>query len=527
MKRISTIISASALIGSADFIPNAEVFFGPSVGCGSFDFSHRLNEQEIAQVELLALGALAPLHERTSRHDVFPSGLKFSIPLELEENERGVAKKGACIRLEDRFSNPVATLLVDELESIHAPFAVPETTATVGGRIVDFKGIKYRNHESLVFSAREMRNYLIERGDARVVSLHASNPLTRNQLATVVDHLSTANTTIVVHIIMDSHTSTHVPWEINLEAWKASLNEGALRSYSSRIILALLPSASSDDNQSRMRLGCLIARNFGASDFFINHHPDYHTSSFASELGIRLLEWPDHPENMSLILQRSEPLIEWGFEPVVERILQREYPPLYQRGLAVMLVGLSGSGKTTLAMSLKHRLESTYPSRRVSLIDGDEVRNTMSPDLGHTDADRQQHHRRMRRILTEVVRHRGIVVVSTIAPLRKERELFRTAAVAEGRGNFVLVHVATSLSDCAQRDPKQLYKRALSGEVSTLVGIGRPFEPPEEDEADMVVESKDGQDRIEMITTELLEFIINRGHMIPAARVRNMHASEL
>ena len=51
-----------------------------------------------------------------------------------------------------------------------------------------------------------------------------------------------------------------------------------------------------------------------------------------------------------------------------------------------------------------------------------------------------------------------------------------------GDASFVLVHVATPLAVCEQRDVKGLYARARRGEVRGLTGIDDPYEPPTDPE---------------------------------------------
>ena len=49
------------------------------------------------------------------------------------------------------------------------------------------------------------------------------------------------------------------------------------------------------------------------------------------------------------------------------------------------------------------------------------------------------------------------------------------------------MHVATSLAECENRDPKGLYKRARAGELKGLTGVDAPYEAPEN--ADLVVDT--------------------------------------
>lgn len=54
-------------------------------------------------------------------------------------------------------------------------------------------------------------------------------------------------------------------------------------------------------------------------------------------------------------------------------------------------------------------------------------------------------------------------------------------------GGFILVHVATPLEVCEQRDRKGLYARARQGILGQFTGISDPYEPPSD--ADVVIDT--------------------------------------
>jgi sulfate adenylyltransferase len=59
--------------------------------------------------------------------------------------------------------------------------------------------------------------------------------------------------------------------------------------------------------------------------------------------------------------------------------------------------------------------------------------------------------------------------------------------MVEPVGDLVVVHVATPLGVCEQRDAKGLYARARAGLVPGMTGIGDAYEPPAD--ADLVVDT--------------------------------------
>ena len=63
-----------------------------------------------------------------------------------------------------------------------------------------------------------------------------------------------------------------------------------------------------------------------------------------------------------------------------------------QTPVTLLLTGLEGAGKTTLAYALERRLFDA--GRAVAVLDGRQMRQTISRDLGFTAADRSENLRR-------------------------------------------------------------------------------------------------------------------------------------
>lgn len=137
--------------------------------------------------------------------------------------------------------------------------------------------------------------------------------------------------------------------------------------------------------------------------------------------------------------------------------------------------GLSGSGKSTLAGALEAELMQrgihTY------LLDGDNVRHGLCSDLGFATADRQENLRRVGEVAKLMVDAGLVVLAAFVSPYRAERAAIR-ARLSEGE--FIEVFVDTPLSECEQRDPKGLYKKARAGEIKHFTGIDDPYEVPEQ-----------------------------------------------
>jgi adenylylsulfate kinase len=161
-------------------------------------------------------------------------------------------------------------------------------------------------------------------------------------------------------------------------------------------------------------------------------------------------------------------------------------------GFVVWLTGLPGSGKTTIAKMLEPKLKKL--GVKVELLDGDEVRRQLSPDLGFTKDDRELHAKRVV-YLSKLLARNGIgVIVSLISPYNA----FRTFARQE-IGDFVEVYVSCSLKTCINRDPKGLYKKAISGEIQDLTGVQDPYEEPTNPEITVNTENESVEQSVEKI----------------------------
>ncbi len=154
------------------------------------------------------------------------------------------------------------------------------------------------------------------------------------------------------------------------------------------------------------------------------------------------------------------------------------------RGAVVLFSGLSGSGKSTIARALVEDLRDGGP-REVTLLDGDEVRQHLSSELGFDEASRETNIRRIAWVASLIAAHGGIAVAAPIAPFASSRRYARE--LVGPRGVFLLVHVSTPLEVCEARDRKGLYARARAGLLPDFTGISSPYEVP--DDADVVVDT--------------------------------------
>jgi sulfate adenylyltransferase len=165
----------------------------------------------------------------------------------------------------------------------------------------------------------------------------------------------------------------------------------------------------------------------------------------------------------------------WFTYPDVVAELRRSYPPRHKQGFTVFFTGLSGSGKSTIANVLLTKLLE-MGGRPVTLLDGDVVRKNLSSELGFSKEHRDLNIRRIGYVGSEITKNGGIAICAPIAPYEETRRDVRRAI--EPHGGFVLVHVATSVEVCEERDRKGLYAKARAGILKEFTGISDPYEEP-------------------------------------------------
>ena len=143
------------------------------------------------------------------------------------------------------------------------------------------------------------------------------------------------------------------------------------------------------------------------------------------------------------------------------------------KGKVLWFTGLSGSGKSTLANALDKKLNSK--KYNTYILDGDNVRMGLNKDLGFSPDDRKENIRRISEVAKLFADSGKVVMTAFISPYSDDRNKARKLI----GDDFIEIFVNTSLEDCIDRDPKGLYKKALSGDIKGFTGIDAPYEEPQ------------------------------------------------
>jgi sulfate adenylyltransferase len=174
-------------------------------------------------------------------------------------------------------------------------------------------------------------------------------------------------------------------------------------------------------------------------------------------------------------LNEGRDIPSWFTYPEVVAELRRSFPPRHKQGVTIFFTGLSGSGKSTIANVLMTKFLE-MGGRPATLLDGDLVRKNLSSELGFSKEHRDINIRRIGYVASEITKNGGIAICAPIAPYDATRKHVRQ--LIEPYGGFILVHIATGVDVCEQRDRKGLYAKARAGILKEFTGISDPYEAP-------------------------------------------------
>ncbi|HMU97467.1 MAG TPA: adenylyl-sulfate kinase [Chitinophagales bacterium] len=164
-----------------------------------------------------------------------------------------------------------------------------------------------------------------------------------------------------------------------------------------------------------------------------------------------------------------------NIHPIFGRLLQREDKEslLKQKSICIWMTGLSGSGKSTIAEGLEKKLHQNGILSMV--LDGDNIRSGINKNLSFSEEDRTENIRRIAEI-NKLFLDCGIITINCfVSPTLDIREQAKNII---GDADFNEIYINASFDECAKRDVKGLYAKALKGEIKNFTGLDAPFEAP-------------------------------------------------
>jgi sulfate adenylyltransferase len=466
-------------------------------------------------------------------------GTLWPMPITLDVSEAVAANlaEGSEVALRDSQGVPLAVLEVQDIywpDRLHEAQRVFGTTdrlhpgvaellertgpACLGGRVRGIQPPTHHDFAELRDTPRALREWFAANGWNRIVAFQTRNPMHRAHRELTLRAARQHDAKLLIQPSVGRTKPGDVDHYTRVRCYRALLSHYP----EDGVKLSLLPLAMRMGGPREALWHAIIRQNYGASHFIVGRdhagpgkdtrgQPFYGPfeaqellQAHQAELGIQIVPFPAmvYAANRDCYLPSTEVTADddvcdisgtqlrrhlhegsaipsWFSFPEVEAILRERHPANAPRGFALFFTGLSGAGKSTIAQAVVAQLLE-HSARPVTVLDGDEVRKHLSRGLGFSREDRAANVTRIGYVASEIVRHGGIVVCAPIAPYADARAEAR--ALVEACGDFLEIHVDTSLEVCEARDRKGLYAQARAGKIASFTGISDPYEVPEQPE---------------------------------------------
>ena len=175
-------------------------------------------------------------------------------------------------------------------------------------------------------------------------------------------------------------------------------------------------------------------------------------------------------------LKTGAPIPEWFSYPEVVKILRESNPPRKQQGFTIFFTGLYRSGKSTVSRALELALLQEG-GRRITLLDGEVIRQEISSELGFLREERLTNIKRTSFVASELTKAGAAVICNPISPYEEGRQ-YAQKQISEF-GGFYLIYLNTPVEECKKRDRQGVYERAEKGLLKgNFTGVNDPYESP-------------------------------------------------
>ena len=384
----------------------------------------------------------------------------------------------------------------------------------VGGKVEGVQSPSHYDFKTLRLTPAELRTEFARLGWRRVVAFQTRNPMHRAHVELTFRAAKTVEANLLIHPSVGMTKPGDVDYFTRVRCYQLLLSKyppGTVK-------LSLLPLAMRMGGPREAIWHALIRKNHGVTHFIVGRdhagpgkdtdgkpfYGPYEAQELfkkhEKEVGVTMVPFsmmvylenqdcyvPDNevPAGARVLnisgtelrdrLNEGRDIPSWFTYPEVVRELRRSFPPRHKQGVTIFFTGLSGSGKSTIANILLTKFLE-MGGRPVTILDGDLVRKHLSSELGFSKEHRDINIRRIGYVASEITKNGGIAICAPIAPYDATRKHVRQ--LIEPYGGFVLVHVATPIETCEERDRKGLYAKARAGIVKEFTGISDPYEVP-------------------------------------------------
>ncbi len=182
----------------------------------------------------------------------------------------------------------------------------------------------------------------------------------------------------------------------------------------------------------------------------------------------------------------------------VKKVRKDKSQTTTKKGQVLWLMGPTASGKTTIAEKTVN--EFMNGNLIFTHYDGDEIRNLMGSQLAFSDDDRLLVVKSLVYFANKSTENGINVIVSALTAGEKAREYIQKHV-----DNLNIIYIDCNIEECINRDPKQLYHRAINGEIDTVIGYNTPYYPPE----DYALKINSGQYSIKESVDKISEYCVS------------------
>jgi len=141
--------------------------------------------------------------------------------------------------------------------------------------------------------------------------------------------------------------------------------------------------------------------------------------------------------------------------------------------MLIWITGLSGSGKSTIGKALYSKLKVDMPN--LVFLDGDDFREILGNDLGHSPNDRLNNAKRISKMCKFLNSQKINVICSTMSLYKEIHEMNR-----KNIQEYYEIFIECSIDELIKRDQKGIYSKALRGEIKNVVGIDLSYDRPDD-----------------------------------------------
>jgi adenylylsulfate kinase len=140
------------------------------------------------------------------------------------------------------------------------------------------------------------------------------------------------------------------------------------------------------------------------------------------------------------------------------------------RNGVVWVTGLSVSGKTTIGSGLHAELK-LLGFNNIMFLDGEDLRRHASREYGYSIEERMASSLEDYKTLKKFTDDGYLTIISTISPQKEVRVMARDIFK-----DFIEVYLECPVDVCAQRDYKDQYRKAFTGEIKDFVGVTQEYQ---------------------------------------------------